>query len=96
MTAHSQSEADGARPPEADEATSIDAAGAAPAETDPRESSMARKIAVGTAGGVVTAAGLVMLVTPGPGILVTLSGLGILSSEFPAARRALDRIRRRR
>ena len=54
---------------------------------------LARKLAVGTAGTAVTAAGVVMLVTPGPGIVVTLAGLGILSSEFPAARRALERIR---
>jgi hypothetical protein len=60
-----------------------------------RDSGIGRKIAVGAAGSVVTAAGIVMLVTPGPGIVVTLAGLGILGSEFPAARRALDKIRGR-
>ncbi len=58
-------------------------------------SSLGRKIAVGVAGSVVTTAGVVMLVTPGPGILAILGGLGILGSEFPAARRTLDRLRRR-
>lgn len=58
-------------------------------------SSLGRKIAVGVAGSVVTSAGVVMLVTPGPGILAILGGLGILGSEFPAARRTLDRLRRR-
>jgi hypothetical protein len=53
-----------------------------------------RKAGVGALGGVVTAAGVVMLVTPGPGILVTLAGLGILSREFPSARSGLERIRR--
>jgi hypothetical protein len=57
-------------------------------------SSAVRKAAIAGAGGVVTAAGLVMLVTPGPGILVTLAGLGILSREFPAAAAHLDRLRR--
>ncbi|NNL49148.1 MAG: hypothetical protein HKO76_12380, partial [Acidimicrobiia bacterium] len=39
---------------------------------------MLRKVVVGTAGAAVTAAGVVMLVTPGPGVLVTLGGLSIL------------------
>lgn len=58
-------------------------------------SGLGRKIAVGAAGSVVTAAGIVMLVTPGPGILSIAAGLAILGSEFPRARRLLDRIRRR-
>ena len=53
-----------------------------------------RKSAVAVAGGAVTAAGLVMLVTPGPGIIVTMAGLGILGREFPAARRRLNGLRR--
>ncbi len=61
----------------------------------PRPFGVARKVAVGVTGGTVTAAGVVMLVTPGPGIVAILAGLGILSSEFPAARRTLNRLRRR-
>ncbi len=52
-----------------------------------------RKAGVGALGGVVIAAGLVMLVTPGPGVLVTLAGLAILGREFPSARRHLRRLR---
>ncbi|MGH9246100.1 MAG: PGPGW domain-containing protein [Acidimicrobiales bacterium] len=39
----------------------------------------------------VTAAGLVMLVTPGPGIVLLVVGLGILATEFAWARRLRDR-----
>jgi len=38
--------------------------------------------------------GIVMLVTPGPGWLVTLLGLGLLAAEFVWARRLMDRIKR--
>lgn len=60
----------------------------------PGLSDAARKVVVGSVGGVVTAAGLIMLITPGPGILVSLAGLGILAREFPGAERQLQRIRR--
>jgi hypothetical protein len=66
-----------------------------PSSAADNPTSLGRKIAVGVAGGVVTTAGIVMLVTPGPGILAILGGLGILGSEFPAARRTLDLVRRR-
>ena len=64
-----------------------------PSETRP--SNPVRKVAVAVVGTTVTAAGVVMLVTPGPGILGIIAGLGILGSEFPAARRPLDKLRRR-
>ena len=38
--------------------------------------------------------GIVMLVTPGPGWLVILFGLGLLAAEFVWARRLMDRIKR--
>jgi tellurite resistance protein TerC len=38
-------------------------------------------------------AGLVMVVTPGPGWLVILLGLGLLAAEFVWARRLMDRIK---
>jgi uncharacterized protein (TIGR02611 family) len=69
-----------------------------PEPCDPRDkkpSGTVRKVAIAIAGGTVTAAGVVMLVTPGPGIIGVLAGLGILSTEFPAARRTLDKLRRR-
>ncbi len=57
--------------------------------------SLVRKLVVGAIGGTVVAAGVVMLVTPGPGIVAILAGLGILASEFAAARRILNRLRRK-
>ncbi|HTQ62744.1 MAG TPA: PGPGW domain-containing protein [Candidatus Solibacter sp.] len=38
--------------------------------------------------------GIVMLVTPGPGWLVILLGLGLLAAEFVWARRLMDHIKR--
>ena len=58
-----------------------------------RPSGTLRKIATGAVGGTVTAAGVVMLVTPGPGILVAFAGMTILAREFPAVRNRLDRWR---
>ena len=37
--------------------------------------------------------GGVMLVTPGPGMLVIFLGLGLLAAEFVWARRLMDRIK---
>jgi uncharacterized protein (TIGR02611 family) len=37
--------------------------------------------------------GVVMLVTPGPGWLVIILGLGVLAAEFVWARRLLDRLK---
>jgi hypothetical protein len=39
-------------------------------------------------------AGGVMLVTPGPGMLVIFLGLGLLAAEFVWARRLMERIKR--
>jgi len=49
------------------------------------------RIAVLVVGVVVTAAGLVMMVTPGPGLLLIAAGLGILATEFAWARRLRDK-----
>jgi uncharacterized protein (TIGR02611 family) len=38
-------------------------------------------------------AGVIMLVTPGPGLLVIFLGLGLLAAEFVWARRLMDRIK---
>lgn len=48
-----------------------------------------RRHIVGIVGGVVLAAGIVMIPYPGPGWLVVFMGLAILSREFPWAQRAL-------
>ena len=38
--------------------------------------------------------GVVMLVTPGPGMVVIFLGLGLLAAEFVWARRLMERIKR--
>jgi uncharacterized protein (TIGR02611 family) len=50
------------------------------------------RVAFGAAGFVVLLAGVIMLVTPGPGIPVILLGLGMLALEFAWAERWLERI----
>ena len=52
-----------------------------------------RKIAIALAGTLVLAAGIVMIPLPGPGWLVVVLGLYILSFEFPWAERLLDKIK---
>lgn len=53
---------------------------------------LARKIAIALGGGLVLAAGIVMIPLPGPGWLVVVFGLWILSFEFHWAARLFDRI----
>ncbi len=53
----------------------------------------ARRIVVGIVGGTVLAAGLALLVLPGPAVVVIPVGLGILALEFAWARRWLRRLR---
>jgi uncharacterized protein (TIGR02611 family) len=43
-------------------------------------------------GFALLAVGVVMLVTPGPGILAIAGGIGLLSTEFEWARRLRDRV----
>ena len=50
-----------------------------------------RRVVVLIVGGTVLLTGLVMLVTPGPGLVVILVGLATLASEFPWARKLLTR-----
>jgi uncharacterized protein (TIGR02611 family) len=50
------------------------------------------RVAFAVLGFVVLAAGVVMLVTPGPGIPVIVVGLGMLALEFAWAERWLERI----
>lgn len=54
-----------------------------------------RLVATTVLGAVLLAAGLVMLVTPGPGLVAIAAGLAVLAREFAWARRLLDRVRRR-
>jgi uncharacterized protein (TIGR02611 family) len=54
---------------------------------------VAKRIAIGVVGGTVLALGIVMMVTPGPGIAGILAGLGILAIEFAWARIWLKKIK---
>ena len=47
------------------------------------------RVFIGVTGGLVTVAGLFLLVIPGPGLPFFLAGLGILATEFAWASRAI-------
>jgi uncharacterized protein (TIGR02611 family) len=53
------------------------------------------RVVVLVVGLVLIAAGLIMLVTPGPGIAAILAGLALLSTEFDWAKRLLHWFRER-
>lgn len=52
-------------------------------------------VAVSVTGTLLIAAGVVMLLTPGPGLLAIAAGLAVWAREFRWARRLLDRARDR-
>src|SRR5690348_5973542 len=54
-----------------------------------------RKIAITVLGGFVLVGGVVMMVTPGPGLVAIVAGLAILASEWEWAERWLAHARRR-
>ncbi len=54
----------------------------------------ARRVVIGVVGATVLLIGLVMIVTPGPAIVVVPVGLAILSIEFTWARMWLRRLRK--
>lgn len=54
-----------------------------------------KRIAVSLVGALLLLAGVVMMVTPGPGGLAVIAGLAVLASEYAWARRALDSAKRR-
>jgi hypothetical protein len=53
-----------------------------------------KRIAVTIVGGALVAAGLAMLVLPGPGILVVAVGFAVLGTEYAWAAAALERTKR--
>ena len=57
--------------------------------------SVTTKLAITTVGSLVFVAGLVMMVTPGPGIVGIILGLAILSTEYEWADRWLVRARQK-
>jgi uncharacterized protein (TIGR02611 family) len=54
----------------------------------------ARRLVVAVVGFTLVLAGVVMIVTPGPGWLTILLGLSVLAVEFVWARRLLKRLKR--
>ena len=54
-----------------------------------------RVAVVGIVGAALLVAGVVMLVLPGPGLLVIVAGLAVLATEFAWAERWLRRARER-
>ena len=55
----------------------------------------ARRIGVLVVGLALLSVGAVLLVLPGPGLLVIVGGLALLATEFAWARRLLVRVRER-
>lgn len=55
----------------------------------------AKRAIIAVAGLTVLAIGIVMIVLPGPAIVVVPIGLGILATEFVWARSLLNRIKQR-
>jgi tellurite resistance protein TerC len=55
---------------------------------------LARRIAVAVVGGTVLLIGLVLLVLPGPALVVIPVGLAILGAEFAWARHWLRKLRK--
>jgi tellurite resistance protein TerC len=53
----------------------------------------ARKIIVLVIGGTILLIGVIMLVTPGPAIVVIPVGLAVLATEFVWAKRLLTKVR---
>jgi hypothetical protein len=55
---------------------------------------LAWRLFIGFIGGGITVFGAVLLVAPGPGVLVLLAGLGILATEFAWAGRLMMETKR--
>lgn len=54
-----------------------------------------RRGAIAVIGGLLVAIGAALLVLPGPGLLVVLAGLVVLSTEFPSIERHVEPVRQR-
>lgn len=55
----------------------------------------ARRLVVAVVGSTVVLIGVIMIITPGPAIIVIPAGLGILATEFVWAKRLLKRVKER-
>lgn len=56
---------------------------------------LAKRVLCGVAGGLLVVVGVVLLVLPGPGLLLVLGGLLVLANGFPAAQRFVGPVERR-
>jgi len=54
---------------------------------------LARRIVIAVIGGTILLGGIIMLITPGPGVVVILLGLAILAIEFAWAKLWLDKVK---
>jgi hypothetical protein len=54
-----------------------------------------RRVVVAWVGGLLIAAGLALLVLPGPGLLLIAAGMAVLATEFAWAERRLGAVRER-
>jgi len=54
---------------------------------------LARRIVIAVIGGTILLGGIIMLVTPGPGVAIVLLGLAILAIEFTWAKLWLGKVR---
>ena len=63
------------------------------AELGKRGYQLARRVMIAVIGGTVVLAGVIMLVTPGPGLIVIPLGLAILAVEFAWARHWLNHLK---
>jgi len=53
------------------------------------------RASVSAAGFALLAVGVVLVVTPGPGLVVIIAGLAVLATQFTWAERALDTVKAR-
>lgn len=60
-----------------------------------RLSPSVKRILIAVSGGALLALGVVMLVLPGPGLLIIPAGLAVLGQEFAWARRWSDQLKAR-
>ncbi|MDT8915881.1 PGPGW domain-containing protein [Amycolatopsis sp. PS_44_ISF1] len=54
-----------------------------------------KRVGAAVLGGVLVVVGVVLLVLPGPGLLLVLAGLVVLASEFPALKKFVEPVRKR-
>ncbi len=62
---------------------------------DETRSNPAKRVAALVGGGLVLIVGIVLLVLPGPGLLLVLGGLIILANEFPSVEKYVDPVQDR-